>query len=124
MPWLYNGRRHHKRRFCYTLIVNWTFCTIATRPPMTTLGAEYAPKTVEGRVLTWLLAVYAFTVFGYITATIASHFIGQDRLEDERNGIAPADVATLRSEIAALRAELAEFSLPKHLRSPQDVAGI
>lgn len=45
---------------------------------MTTMGSEYWPKTLEGRILAWLLSVYAFTIFGYITATIASHFIGID----------------------------------------------
>ncbi len=50
----------------------WTAMT------MTTMGSDYWPKTVEGRILGWLLAVYAFAVFGYITAAIASHFIQVD----------------------------------------------
>lgn len=45
---------------------------------MTTMGSEYWPKTLEGRILGWLMAVYAFAVFGYITATIASLFIQAD----------------------------------------------
>lgn len=45
---------------------------------MTTMGSEQWPKTTEGRILCWLLALYAFAIFGYITATIASIFIGQD----------------------------------------------
>ena len=35
---------------------------------MTTLGSEYWPKSTEGRLLCFLLAVYAFAVWGYITA--------------------------------------------------------
>ncbi len=69
---------------------------------VTTMGSEYWPKTPEGRILTWLLAVYAFAVFGYITATIASHFIGQDTAS-----AAVADVAALQSEITALRQDVA-----------------
>lgn len=46
---------------------------------MTTMGSEYWPKAPAGRVLCWLLAVYAFAIFGYITATIASNFVGRDR---------------------------------------------
>jgi voltage-gated potassium channel len=42
---------------------------------MTTMGSDYWPHTWEGRVIAWLLAVYAFVVFGYITASLASHFI-------------------------------------------------
>jgi len=80
---------------------------------MTTLGSDYWPQTVEGRLLTWLLAVYAFAIFGYITATIASFFIGQDAATPEPDAqtapLAQA-VADLREEIAALRAELAADS--------------
>jgi voltage-gated potassium channel len=72
---------------------------------MTTMGSEYWPKTIEGRVLGWLLSLYAFAVFGYITATIASYFVGQDR-QVESPGAAEA-IAALRQEIAALRAQLA-----------------
>ncbi len=46
---------------------------------ITTMGSEYWPNTVEGRILCWLLALYAFTFFGYITSTIASYLIGLQR---------------------------------------------
>ncbi|HTL48337.1 MAG TPA: ion transporter [Verrucomicrobiae bacterium] len=45
---------------------------------LTTLGSEYWPKTLEGRILCFLLSAYAVGVFGYITASIASHFMGVD----------------------------------------------
>lgn len=45
----------------------------------TTMGSDYWPKTAEGRLLCWFLAMYSFTVFGYITATLASHFIQTDK---------------------------------------------
>ena len=35
---------------------------------MTTIGSDYWPKTTEGRLLALLLSVYAFSIFGYITA--------------------------------------------------------
>lgn len=73
---------------------------------MTTMGSEYWPRTPEGRILGWLLSLYAFAVFGYITAMISSFFIGQDRAEDEQPATG-ADLAALRAEIAALRSELA-----------------
>ncbi len=37
---------------------------------MTTMGSW--PQTPEGRVLCLLLAVYAFAVFGYVTAMLAA----------------------------------------------------
>ncbi len=42
---------------------------------MTTMGSDYFPKSAEGRVTALLLAVYAFAIFGYITATVASAII-------------------------------------------------
>ena len=74
---------------------------------MTTMGSEQWPLTTEGRVLTFLLALYAFGVFGYLTATIASYFLGRRKAV----AAAPADVtvelAALRAELAALRTQLA-----------------
>lgn len=43
---------------------------------MTTMGSDYSPKTPEGQVLCFFLALYAFAVFGYVTATLATFFIG------------------------------------------------
>ena len=77
---------------------------------MTTMGSDYWPRSPEGRVLCLLLATYAFAVFGYVTATLASFFIGRDA-EDEEAEIAGAQsIAALRAEIAALRVELAALS--------------
>ncbi|MGK7871226.1 ion transporter [Falsiroseomonas sp. E2-1-a20] len=45
---------------------------------LSTMGSAYWPVTAEGRVLCLLLAVYAFAVFGYITAAFASFFVGRD----------------------------------------------
>lgn len=50
---------------------------------MTTMGSQYWPQTAEGRLLSLLLATYAFAIFGYVTATIASFFIGQDKAKDD-----------------------------------------
>jgi voltage-gated potassium channel len=65
---------------------------------VTTMGSEYWPKTPDGRVLCLFLALYAFAVFGYVTATLATFFIGQD----ERAGL-QQELAALRAELAALR---------------------
>lgn len=73
---------------------------------MTTMGTEYWPKTVEGRVLAMLLSLYAFAVFGYMTAAIASYFIGRDA-EEEDGELAGRDaLQALQVEIAALRSEV------------------
>ncbi|OGI01947.1 MAG: hypothetical protein A2Y25_02975 [Candidatus Melainabacteria bacterium GWF2_37_15] len=42
---------------------------------ITTIGTDYWPLSWEGRVLAFLLALYAFTFFGYLTANLATYFI-------------------------------------------------
>jgi voltage-gated potassium channel len=76
---------------------------------LVTLGTDYWPVTMEGRILTVLLAVYGFAIFGYVTATLASHFLGRDRVQGAAAGgaVAGDEARALRAEIAALRAELA-----------------
>jgi voltage-gated potassium channel len=79
---------------------------------MTTLGSDYWPQTAEGRLLGWMLALFAFAIFGYITATIASFFVSQDAGTTE---LAAGDMTTndqlaaLRDEVAALRQELTQL---------------
>jgi voltage-gated potassium channel len=46
---------------------------------LTTMGADYWPRTAEGRLLCLLLAIYGFAIFGYVTAAIAAYFVGRDR---------------------------------------------
>ena len=46
---------------------------------MTTMGTDYWPQTPEGRFLCFVLALYAFAVFGYVTAAIAAYFVGIDK---------------------------------------------
>lgn len=45
---------------------------------MVSLGSEFWPKTPEGRILCFGIALYGFAVFGYITASFASFFVGRD----------------------------------------------
>jgi voltage-gated potassium channel len=71
---------------------------------ITTMGSEYWPKTPDGRVLCLVLAIYAFSVFGYVTATLASFFVGRDADSDENDGVAALakEIRVLRSDVAAL----------------------
>jgi voltage-gated potassium channel len=46
---------------------------------VTTMGSEYWPRTVEGRLICLLPSICAFAMFGYITATMASFFVVADR---------------------------------------------
>jgi voltage-gated potassium channel len=76
---------------------------------MTTMGSSYWPLTGEGRVLAFLLSLYAFTMFGYITATLATFFIGREADSDESELATVKSVQALREEIGALRAEIRDL---------------
>jgi voltage-gated potassium channel len=52
---------------------------------MTTMGSEFWPSTAEGRILCFILALYAFAIFGYITAIIATFLIGQQPAKVPKN---------------------------------------
>lgn len=67
---------------------------------LTTMGSEYWPRTPEGRFICLLLSMYAFAVFGYITAALASFFIGSDAAEERRKS------RHLEEELSALRARV------------------
>jgi voltage-gated potassium channel len=73
---------------------------------MTTSGSDYWPRTPEGRALALLLALYAFAVFGYVTATLATFFVGREAESQQGELAGNASVAELRADIAALREEI------------------
>jgi len=73
---------------------------------LTTMGSQFWPQTPEGRLLCLLLALYGFAVFGYITASFASFFVGQEAKSNESEVAGASDLAALSAEIRALREEL------------------
>lgn len=70
---------------------------------LTTMGSQAWPATAEGRVLALLLSIYAFGVFGYVAAALASFFVGRDQEDAARE----RDLARLYEEVKALRSEIA-----------------
>ena len=77
---------------------------------MTTLGSEYWPQTFEGRVLCYILALYAFAIFGYVTATLATFFVGRDAESSETELAGSDELAALRGEVRALRTDIQALS--------------
>lgn len=73
---------------------------------LTSIGSNYFPKTVEGRILCFLLALYGFAIFGYVTATLATFFVGRDAESKESEIAGAEDIRSLRDEIAQLRSEI------------------
>lgn len=89
----------------YWEAVWWTSMVI------TSLGSAYWPQSLEGRVLCLVVGIYGFCVFGYMTATLATFFIGEKQASEEKS----ASPEPLRDEIAALRGEIA--ALRERLKS-------
>ncbi|MFP5261574.1 MAG: ion transporter [Blastocatellia bacterium] len=73
---------------------------------MTAMGREYWAWTAAGRVLCVALALYAFAVFGYVTATLASFFIGRDAENQEAELAGARSIEELRDEIISLRNDI------------------
>ena len=71
---------------------------------LTTMGSEFWPRSPEGRLICLLLSLYAFAVFGYITATLASYFIGSDA-EQER-----ARSRRIEEELTAIRTAMQQLA--------------
>lgn len=69
---------------------------------VTTMNSEKYVVSPEARAIGILMRVYALSVFGFITASIASYLIGTADTETRGD-----DVGLLRDEIAALRGEIA-----------------
>lgn len=83
---------------------------------LTSIGSEFWPRTVEGRMLCVLLSLYGFAVFGYITATFASFFLGRDA--DSDTGVAGTkDVQKLDGQMEALRNEISTLNAQLSRRS-------
>lgn len=76
---------------------------------MTTLGSEYWPVTAAGRVLCFFLSLYAFAIFGYVTATVATFFIDSDAASEQAELASARSIEALHEEIVSLRAEIREL---------------
>lgn len=79
---------------------------------VSTIGSAFWPSTPEGRVLCFLLSLYGLAVFGYITASFASFFIGRDADSSVGDLAGAKDVAALAADIKALRRDLALEARP------------
>lgn len=80
----------------YAMALWWTAMRVITA------GSEFYPVTAEGRGLALIIAIFGYAVFGYVTATLASFFIGRDAEEKNAPIAGIKEVTELKNEIAAL----------------------
>lgn len=69
---------------------------------MTRMGSDYFPKTASGRLLCFLLALFAIALCGYLTATLATFFVSQDAESDRAEIAATQSIQAVETEITAL----------------------
>jgi voltage-gated potassium channel len=67
-----------------------------------TAGSDFWPATPEGRGLAFILSLFGYAIFGYVTATLATFFIGRDAEEEQAPVAGAKEVAELKKMIASL----------------------
>lgn len=83
---------------------------------MTTLGPDLWPQSWEARVLSLFAGIFGFALFGYLTAALASFFVGRERPEHAAVSDGQDDrLATLQASIDRLAAQLEEQSAGEFL---------
>lgn len=70
---------------------------------ITTMGSDFWPQTAEGRILSLGLAIYAFAIFGYIAATVASFIIEKDKKDNSDYQKLLAVLEEIKIEIKSLK---------------------
>lgn len=78
------------------------------------MGTENWPVTPEARVLCFLIAIYGLAVFGYVTASLASFFIGKDAEEKASLPAKNIEFEELKKQITLLRNEIQKLNSSKN----------
>lgn len=87
----------------YGMALWWTSMRVITA------GNEFNPMTTEGRGLAFLIALFGYTILGYITATFATFFIGRDAEEKDAPVAGSNEIKELKSDIRALSEKMDEI---------------
>lgn len=74
-----------------------------------TAGYEFNPSTPEGRGLAFIIAIFGYTIFGNVTATSATFFIGRDAEEEDARVAGTKDMEELGKTIQTLSNDLQEL---------------
>src|SRR5690348_11137187 len=93
---------------------------------VTTIGSQYWPITAEGRIHGLVLSIYSIPVFCYLTAALATVFVGRDAEAEHSGPASQQSVDALAQRLAAIEAMMrvastAESSSPQqweHRREP------
>ena len=87
----------------YSLSLYWTAMRVITA------GSEAWPVSSEGRALAFIIAVFGYAIFGYVTATLATFFIGRDAETKEAPLAGAKEVAELKQMLQGLHQSIDEL---------------
>lgn len=90
---------------------------------ITTIGSQYWPATIEGRVVALLLSGYALGVLGYITAALSAFLIGRDPNSVTSEHARARSLDALRDEIEKLTLQVARLAEEARSSAPPPHAG-
>jgi len=93
----------------YGMALWWTAMRVITA------GNEFHPITHEGRGLAFLIALFGYSIFGYVTATFATFFIGRDAEEKDAPIAGAKDIEALRKTIQTLSTDIQALKAGLHL---------
>jgi voltage-gated potassium channel len=74
-----------------------------------TMGSGYWPQSGEGKLLCLGMSLYGFGILGYVTASLASFFVGRDADSEEGEIASSKTLRSLCDEISSLRSELRQL---------------
>lgn len=93
---MYALEKHTSGFESYSKSLWWTAMRVITA------GSAAEPSTGEGKMLAFLLALFGYTIFGYVTATFATFFIGRDAEEKDAPMAGSRDIDELKKSITIL----------------------
>jgi voltage-gated potassium channel len=91
----------------YGLALWWTAMRVITA------GSDFWPITPEGRVFAFILSLYGYAVFGYVTATLATFFIGQDTKDKQNYLSRTSEIEDIKRRISRLTEAIKDASYVK-----------
>jgi voltage-gated potassium channel len=75
---------------------------------MTNIGSGYRPTTDGGQIVCLAVSVFAMAIFGYLTAILATFFVGHDAKDPNSEIAGQRSILQLQEEILFLRSSMEE----------------
>jgi voltage-gated potassium channel len=79
-----------------------------TAMQVTNIGSGYRPTTAGGQILCLGISIYAAAMFGYLTAILATFFIGRDAKDPASEIVGQKSIQKLQEEMVLLRRSVEE----------------